>query len=71
MMNINFMDFDIQKVNSDELTEIFNLIREELEYHYIMYNTYPKKVYVYKHYVNFMADDKTVNKNNMIIAIKQ
>ena len=69
MMNINFMDFDIQKVNSDELTDIFKLIREELEYHYFIYNTYPKRVYVYKHYINFLADDKTVNKNNMIIAI--
>lgn len=69
MKNINFMDFDIQKENSNDLTEIFSLIKEELESHYWMYNIYPKKVYVYKHYVNFMADDKTVNKNNMIIVI--
>ena len=69
MKNINFMDFDIQKENSSDLTEIFNLIKEELEYHYFMYNTYPKKVYVYKHYVNIMADDKKANKNNMLIVI--
>ena len=69
MKNINFMDFDIQKEDSNELTEIFDLIREELESHYWMYNTYPKKVYVYKHYVNFMADNTPVTKNNMIIVI--
>ena len=69
MKNINFMDFDIKKDDSNELTEIFSLIREELESHYWMYNTYPKKVYVYKHYVNFMADNTPVTKNNMIIVI--
>lgn len=69
MKSINFMDFDIQKENSDDLTEIFSLIKEELESHYLMYNTYPKKVYVYKHYVNFMADNTPVTKNNMIIVI--
>ena len=69
MKNIKFMDFEIQKENSDDLTEIFSLIKEELESHYWMYNTYPKKVYVYKHYVNFMADNTPVTKNNMIIVI--
>lgn len=69
MKSINFMDFDIQKESSNDLIEIFTLIKEELESHYLMHNTYPKKVYVYKHYVNFMADNKTVNKNNMIIVI--
>ena len=69
MKNIKFVDFEIQKENSSDLTEIFNLIREELEYHYFMYNTYPKKVYVYKHFVNIMADNTPVTKNNMIIVI--
>ena len=69
MKSINFMDFDIQKEDSKDLTEIFSLIKEELESHYWMYNTYPKKVYVYKHYVNFMADNTPVTKNNMIIVI--
>lgn len=69
MKNIKFVDFEIQIENSDELTEIYNLIIEELTYHYFIYNTFPQNVYVYKHYVNFMADDKTVNKNNMIIVI--
>ena len=69
MKNISFMDFDIQKENSDELTEIFYSIIEELVHHYFVYNTYPKKVYVYKHYVNFMADNTPVTKNNMIIVI--
>lgn len=67
MKSINFMDLDIQKEDSNDLTEIFSLIKEELAYHYFIYNTFPEKVYVYKHYVNFMADDKKVNKNNMII----
>ncbi len=69
MKNINFVDFDIQKENSNDLAEIFTFIIEELVHHCFVYNTFPKKVYVYKHYVNFMADDKTVNKNNMIIVI--
>jgi len=69
MKSINFMDFEIQKENSDELTEIFCSIIEELVHHYFAYNTYPQKVYVYKHYVNFMADNTPVTKNNMIIVI--
>ena len=69
MKSINFMDFEIQVENSDELTEIYNLILEELAHHYFVYNTFPQKVYVYKHYVNFMADNTPVTKNNMIIVI--
>ncbi len=69
MKSINFIDFDIQKEDSNDLTEIFSLIKEELESHYSMHNTYPKKVYVYKHYVNFMADNTPVTKNNMVIVI--
>lgn len=69
MKSINFIDFDIQKEDSNDLVEIFTFIIEELVHHYFVYNTYPKKVYVYKHYVNFMADNTPVTKNNMIIVI--
>lgn len=69
MKSINFMDFDIQKENSNDLAEIFTFIIEELVHHYFVYNTYPQNVYVYKHYVNFMADNTPVTKNNMVIVI--
>ena len=69
MKYINFVDFDIQEENSDDLTKIFARIKEEIESHYYFNKTYPKKVFVYKHYINFMADKTPVTKNNMIIAI--
>ena len=69
MKYINFMDFDIQKEGSNDLAKIFARIKDEIESHYFFNKTYPKKIFVYKHYVNFMADETPVTKNNMIIVI--
>ena len=69
MKYINFVDFDIEKEDIKTVQNIFDQIKNELEYHKFSYNTYPKKIFIYKHYINFMADKTPVTKNNMIIAI--
>jgi len=56
MKYIKFYDVNISKMDSKQLEEIFDRIKEEIEYHYNFNNKYPEFVHVYGNYISYMAD---------------
>ena len=56
MKYIKFYDVNISKMDSKQLEEIFDRIKEEIEYHYNTYNKYPEFVHVYGNYISYMVD---------------
>jgi len=56
MKYIKFHHVNIEKMNAEQLEEIFKRIREEIEYHYNTYNKYPEFVHVYGNYISYMLD---------------
>ena len=56
MKYIKFYDVNLEKMDSKQLEEIFNRIKEEIEYHYNTNNKYPEYVHVYGNYIAYMID---------------
>jgi rubrerythrin len=57
MKTIQFYDINLEKMSADELTNMFERIKEEIESHKYMNGTYPKKIHVYKYWLD-MSNDK-------------
>ena len=56
MKYIKFYDVNIEKMDQRQLEEVFNRIKEEIEYYYNTNNKYPAFVHVYGSYINYIAD---------------
>jgi len=56
MKYIRFYDVNLEKMDSKQLEEIFNRIKEEIEYYYNTYNKYPEFIHVYGNYIDYIAD---------------
>lgn len=56
MENIKFYGFDLEKMTAAQKTALFDAIKDEIDYHKNSKGTYPKKVHVYKHYIEFTGD---------------
>jgi hypothetical protein len=67
MKHIEFYGLDIEKMNSDELTTIFDRIKEELQYWKTTYNIYPRRIHVYKSHMEMMQDKNP--STHMVITI--
>lgn len=67
MKYIRFYDVNLEKMDSKQLEEIFNRIREEIEYHYNTNNKYPEFIHVYNNYLGYMLDRHP--SNHLVMAI--
>lgn len=56
MKYIKFYHVNLEKMDSKQLEEIFNRIKEEIKYYYDTYNKYPAFIHVYDDCIDYMAD---------------
>ena len=67
MKYMRFYDVNLEKMDSKQLEEIFNRIKEEIEYYYNTNNKYPALVHVYGNYIDYIADKHP--SSHLVIAI--
>ena len=65
MKYIKFYDINLEKMDSQQLEEIFDTIK--IEYYYNSNNKYPAFVHVYGNYLSYLADKHPAS--HLVVAI--
>ena len=73
MKNIKFYGVNLEEMDDKKITKIFEIIKEELQWHKFSYGQYPERIHAYGGheglaYLSMVAGPEP-NKNTMVINV--